>query len=203
MAGKNYPRKPVKWATTGQVAYIKRLLTQNKLYDGEYDRLWKLLAMHETDMLNPGDAQRITSAKADEIITWVKHDIEVRGSTTTVARASSTPSATPGVYRKDGEIYVVVPNKAGTRVYAKKLVESPPRMTENGEVVDFELEYVRGVVFNLTEDDKMKLADAKDLIIKYGRCIKCKRTLKNAKTLQTAEDTGILVGPVCRKYFAA
>jgi len=102
---------------------------------------------------------------------------------------------TMGVFRKDGHIYVVKPNKEKTRVYAKEVVESPARITENGQEVDFETVYAPGVVFKLTEDDRWDLADAKDFLTKFSRCIVCSRHLKAAKSVEQS------IGPVCAKYF--
>lgn len=104
-------------------------------------------------------------------------------------------SVTMGVFRKDGRIYVVKPNKEKTRVYAKEIVESPARMTENGAVVDFETRYAPGIVFKLTESDRWALADAKDFLTKFARCIVCNRHLKAAKSVESS------IGPVCAKYF--
>jgi hypothetical protein len=101
-----------------------------------------------------------------------------------------------GVFKKDGRIYVVKPNREKTRVYAKEIVESPARMTENGSVVDFEAIYRPGVVFNLTESDRWDLADAKDFLTKFSKCIVCGRSLKAAKSVASA------IGPICAKYFA-
>lgn len=105
-------------------------------------------------------------------------------------------SVTMGVFKKDGKIYVVKPNRAKTRVYAKEIVESPPRMTESGEVVDFETCYAPGVVYTLTENDRWDIADASDFLTKYSRCIVCGHSLKAAKSVAAA------IGPVCAKYFA-
>lgn len=101
-----------------------------------------------------------------------------------------------GVFRKDGHIYVVKPNKEKTRVYAKEIVESAPRMTETGEVVDFESVYRPGVVFTLTENDRWDLVEAQSLLTKYARCIVCGAHLKAAKSVAGA------IGPICAKYFA-
>jgi hypothetical protein len=101
-----------------------------------------------------------------------------------------------GVFKKDGAIYVVKPNKQKTRVYAKEIVAGPPRMTENGEVVDFEARYAPGVVYKLTEGDRWDMADARDFLTKFSRCIVCNRHLKAAESV--AND----IGPVCAKYFA-
>jgi hypothetical protein len=105
-------------------------------------------------------------------------------------------TVTMGVFKKDGHIYVVKPNKEKTRVYAKEIVESPARMTENGAVADFTTVYRAGVIFSLTEADRWDLADAKDFLTKFARCIVCGRHLKAAKSVAGS------IGPVCAKYFA-
>jgi len=104
-------------------------------------------------------------------------------------------SVTMGVFRKDDRVYVVKPNREKTRVYAKEIVASQPRMTENGEVVDFEAVYRPGVIFDLTEADRLDLEDAKDWLTKFSKCIVCGRHLKAAKSVAGA------IGPVCAKYF--
>jgi len=101
-----------------------------------------------------------------------------------------------GVFRKaDGRIFVVKPNRDKTRVYAKEIVESPPRMTEAGEVRDFEAVYRAGAVYDLTEAERWDLAEAKDFLTRYARCIVCGAHLKAAKSVAGA------IGPVCAKYF--
>jgi hypothetical protein len=127
------------------------------------------------------------------------------------ARGAGDQSAlVPGVYRRNGEVYVVKGNKAYTawrkhnptgprpaeaRLYAKRLAESPPRVTEAGTVVSFELVYAPGVIYDLAPADRLPLADAEHLTARYGRCIACGSPLKAAKSVREA------IGPVCRKYF--
>jgi NADH pyrophosphatase NudC (nudix superfamily) len=101
-----------------------------------------------------------------------------------------------GVFRKNGRIYVVKPNKEKTRVYAKEIIESPPRITEAGAVVDFESVYRAGAVYDLSESDRWQLADAREFLTKYARCIVCGAHLKSAKSVAGA------IGPVCARYFA-
>lgn len=114
----------------------------------------------------------------------------------TVAAADNKPvTVTMGVFKKDDRIYVVKPNKEKTRVYAKEIVESPARMTESGLKVDFETRYAPGIVFKLTEADRWDLADAKDFLTKFSRCIVCGRHLKAAKSVERS------IGPVCAGYF--
>ena len=93
-------------------------------------------------------------------------------------------------------LFALSKRREHTRVYAKEIVESPPRMTENGEVVDFETHYAPGIVFKLTENDRWQFADAKDFLTKFSRCIVCGRHLKAAASVAAA------IGPVCAKYFA-
>lgn len=104
-------------------------------------------------------------------------------------------AVTMGVFRKAGRIYVVKPNKEKTRCYAKEIIESAPRMTEAGAVVDFESVYRSGMVYNLTEADRWPLAEAAEFLTKYARCIVCGRHLKAAKSVATS------IGPICSKYF--
>jgi hypothetical protein len=111
-------------------------------------------------------------------------------------RPKSEVTVTMGVFRKDNRVYVVKPNKDKTRCYAKEIVESPARMTENGEVVDFEAIYRPGMIYKLSESDRWDLADAADFLTKYSKCIVCSRSLKAAKSVAGA------IGPVCAKYFA-
>lgn len=110
----------------------------------------------------------------------------------------STPAVTqPGVYEKDGIVYVVKFNKEKTALYAKQIRElNSTRITEAGTVVEIEFDYVAGAVYRLTPDDKMPLDRAKEYTIRYGRCIVCGRDLKKAESVERG------IGPVCIKSFA-
>jgi hypothetical protein len=121
---------------------------------------------------------------------------EVASNNSVPATSNGTVSVTMGVFKKDGRIYVVKPNRERTRVYAKEIVESPARMTENGLVADFTTVYSPGIVFKLTEADRWQLADAKDFLTRFAKCIVCGRHLKAAKSVAGS------IGPVCAKYFA-
>lgn len=128
----------------------------------------------------------------------LEQSAEARAASMPVVDASENKSVsvTAGVFKKDGRIYVVKPNKLKTRVYAKEIIESPARMTEAGAVADFTTVYRAGVVFQLTEADRWNLADAKDFLTKFSKCIVCGRHLKAAKSVAGS------IGPVCAKYFA-
>lgn len=103
----------------------------------------------------------------------------------------------PGVYElPTGEIYVVKLNREGSRTYAKRLVESPSeRVTESGKVVDFDFEYEASAIYKIRPEHLMNVGRAKDLMIRYSRCIVCGRRLKVAESVERG------IGPVCIKYF--
>ncbi len=102
----------------------------------------------------------------------------------------------PGVYELDGVAYVVKPNREGTRLYAKKIVEiGGTRVTDAGTYVNVEFEYEPGAVYRLAAEHKMDYDRAHELTLRYGKCIACSRVLKAAQSV----DDGI--GPVCKKKF--
>lgn len=103
----------------------------------------------------------------------------------------------PGVYElPSGEIYVVKANQEGTRCYAKRLIEtSSPRLTDNGQLVTFDFVYERGAIWKIKPENRMHIDRAKDLMIRYARCIVCGRHLKVAESVERG------IGPVCIKYF--
>jgi hypothetical protein len=112
-------------------------------------------------------------------------------------QAPVTPVTDPGVYENAEGIFVVKPNQAKTRLYAKKLVEiNGERLMESGDVVQIEFEYAPGAIFRLHAEDKMNFEKAKALTIRYGRCICCGRRLKAAQSVERG------IGPVCRRYFS-
>jgi hypothetical protein len=200
--------RAARYATQPQIDLLTRILAENELYTGHYDRLWKMLEVHEVDVRTPGDGTRMTFQTASDAIDWVKAQV-ARLRAERPAPAASQPSTTPhqfvtmGLFEKDGTVYLVQPNKAGTRVYAKRLVESPPRYTAAGEVVDFDYEFDPGAIYKLTEADRMTVERAMYYAVRYGKCMKCKKVLKAAKTVQTVAETGLMLGPVCRKYLVA
>lgn len=111
-------------------------------------------------------------------------------------KAKTVGVTEPGVYEKDGEVFVVKPTRDKQRLYAKRLVEiGGHRLTEAGDVVEIEFEYAKGVIYALSPEDKMPLDRAKALTIRYGRCIVCGLPLKDAKSVERG------IGPVCIKSF--
>src|SRR5438132_2374593 len=106
------------------------------------------------------------------------------------------PTVAPGVYERDGQVYVVKMNREKTRSYAKRLVQiGGERLVESGAHRKFDFEYDKGAIYRLTEGDRMPLDRAKDLMVRYGRCINCGRFLKAAVSVERG------IGPVCIKAF--
>lgn len=103
-----------------------------------------------------------------------------------------------GIYEQDGTLYAVRPNRARTARYALEIQRtSTGRILESGEEVNLEFEYAPGVVNRLTDSDRVSLARAEELSLRFGRCVCCGQGLKVAESVRRG------VGPVCaRRYFA-
>ena len=104
-----------------------------------------------------------------------------------------------GVYRRNGEVFVVKFNQKKTNKYVKRLVEltgSARWLNDEDEHVPIEFEYAPGMLAQLRPEDQLSLEEAKPLIIRYGRCLFCGLRLKAAKSVERS------VGPVCIKRYA-
>jgi hypothetical protein len=113
-------------------------------------------------------------------------------------------SVTMGVFKFEGDIYVVRPSRKHyqhKRLVAMRLVESAPRMTHAGTVIPFDLREAYSVIYKLTEDMRLTLADANEISAKYSRCMCCARDLYAAETIALCEKTGLWVGPDCRENY--
>jgi len=112
-----------------------------------------------------------------------------------------TQSGLPiGVYRRNGEIFVVKYNQAKTNKYVKRLVEltgSARRLNDEDEHVPIDFVYAPGALATLRPEDQMSLEEAKPFIIRYGRCLFCGLFLKAATSVERG------VGPVCIKRYRA
>lgn len=133
--------------------------------------------------------------KVSGMIDWLKARPR---DTTEVREVQRTANANPdalqvGVYRREGEVYVVRWNKAKTHKYALRAVESSPRLTEAGTVIDVDFEYERGAIFHLLPEHRLSQDEAAALSVRYGKCIMCARKLKVAKSVER------MMGPVCWK----
>lgn len=105
-------------------------------------------------------------------------------------------SVGPGLYQRNGDIYLVKLNREKTHVYAKRLVPiSGTRVTESDEDIKADWEYQPGFLQLLRPEDKMTLEQAEPFMIRYTHCIICGRFLKAATSVRQS------IGPVCIKMF--
>lgn len=88
-----------------------------------------------------------------------------------------------GVYELDGKVYVVVPNKSKTAVYAK--------VWNQGY-----LEYAPGIIYRLHPCHKTSLERGREISRAIGACCRCGRTLTDPNSVEAG------IGPVCATYFA-
>lgn len=132
--------------------------------------------------------------QASDTIDWLK------GQPKKVSKATGPVAPVelvkPGVYMHEGQIVVVKPTKDKKRSYALRLVETPDRLNEKGEVVPFEMVYVKGLIQQLQACEQMTLEAASSFLTRFGHCIACGRSLKAAKSV------ALSVGTVCIKKFA-
>jgi hypothetical protein len=110
-----------------------------------------------------------------------------------VSTDTGTVTARVGVYQLDGRTYVVRKARGSDRLYALELVSAPARVMESGEVRNLELEYRKGMIYQLADVHRMPAVEVERVSRLYGRCIQCGATLKAAKSVQRA------IGPVCWK----
>lgn len=95
----------------------------------------------------------------------------------------------PGMYQVGDEVFQVVFNGAGTRLYAKKLVAT----YVSGQVHRLDFEYSKGDIYRLEPTHRMTAADVAKLGKLTGFCWVCRRELKTTKSITAG------IGPVCAK----
>ena len=170
--------------TARQVSYIRDLIATRVMLVTDRARLLGLLDC-------PGNGQ--DTRWASDVIAWLLRRDKL-------AQPISVPAASPeklviGVYRRDGQLYVVRPTRA-QHLAAYRVVEiGGQRVTQVGETVGFELRYARGMMAELHMADRLPLEAAEKLMIRYGRCVCCSRPLKDATSVKNG------IGPVCAKRF--
>ena len=168
-------------ASGKQVAFIERLAAE-RAYENHEGVSGANSALRETGILDIREASRVI----DYLLTAPR-------------RPEASPVAadlTTGVYEVNGEVFVVKPNREGTRLYAKKLIEiRGSRLNDEGDIVKIEFEYAPGAVKRIRPEHRMSVERASELTIRYGRCINCGRRLKDATSVLRG------IGPVCVKAF--
>lgn len=104
-----------------------------------------------------------------------------------------------GVYvMPDGAVVKVQANREKTKTYAKRWtpIKHLDRLMEAGQHEHGEYLYEAGLVQEVARvGRKMTLAEAKAHSVRYGRCVRCGRTLTDGKSVEQG------MGPVCIRYF--
>lgn len=178
---------PAKLATPSQVSYLKDLTRDRLVPEQHAGRLAQLLSSHEIG------TKHLERQLASDTIAWL---LKLPMRSVTENPVVKAPLVM-GVYQHDEQLFVIKPRKDKTRLYAMRVEQSAPRLTEKGEVVDFELVFAPGMMKVLTPDERLTMLQAENLLIRFERCINCHRHLKAAKSV--AEG----IGPVCSaKMFA-
>jgi hypothetical protein len=150
-------------------------------------------------------------ATANERVAFLQREVDERrlskwGAMDVIDRLKRAPVDTddagtgalqPGVYRRNGTIYVVKLNRAKTALHSRRLVEiGGRRLNAADDVVHIEFQYDPGALAGLKPEHWLTLEEAKPFIIRYGKCIFCNTALKDATSVERG------VGPVCFKRFA-
>lgn len=177
--------------TEKQIAFVRKLAVE-KIYPRlGADRAARIVRLEQ---MLPTMTKRAATALIGDLIVATSDRTPVIKDVQEVAF-----TLTPGVYEVNGEIFNVKFNRAKTNLYAQRFVERPnvERLTEANTVVHIEFEYAPGVVRRLRPHHKMSIERARELTIRYGRCLACGRRLKNAESVERG------IGPVCRKAFSS
>lgn len=170
--------------TQAQLNYLRSLLDKRPAY---------------RDVMNLWDEHlvKLTKAEASKLIETIKVECPNAEAAPEAPKSDEELAATVGVYvLPDGTIAQVKPNKAKTRLYAKRWVNiNGERLTLSDEHVKGEWAYAPGLIKQCEEQYRMTLEQAKRFILVYGQCCRCGRKLKAAKSVEAG------IGPVCIKYF--
>lgn len=153
------------------------------------ERLFDLTGNHE--IFDPESDKVVTSREAGNVIDWLK---ELPRKQSIVAQ----PQVGPGMYENEDGVFIVKRTQDKQRLYAKRMIEiTGDRLNHADRYVKIEFEYAPGAIRTLRPEHKMSLEHAKELSLRYGKCIVCGHGLKAAKSVER------LIGPVCIKSFAA
>lgn len=102
-------------------------------------------------------------------------------------KQSDAPTAQPGYYVSGGEVYVVVANKAGTGVYAKRLC------IEGDKFKTAKWRYAPGIAASVATLSPLSIEEAAALGHMHGICVVCAKRLTDPESVQRG------IGPVCIK----
>lgn len=171
---------PQKLATAKQVDYLLALVSQvvtaEQQVDPDNGPEAALVIEQRIDEALP----TLTTKTASEAIDDIKARLAYLRAKGHVAAAKDPAVTEPGFYTHDGDVYVVVENKAKTNAYAKRMNLATGRW-----------EYAPGVVKRLT--DRLTIEQAAALGHLHGRCVCCGAELSDPESVERG------IGPVCAK----
>jgi hypothetical protein len=176
--------------TTGQGKFINDLLAQKDIpsSDGFNGRYLERVNAHK-------NGYTLTTAEASGLIDWLLQLRKKPVTTGPIATANGVEAE--GVYVVDSVIVKMKRSKQSQRLYAMRLVEiGGRRLTEADTVINFEWEYAPALTNSVKLEDKMTTEQAKEFGIRYGKCMRCGRRLKDATSVERA------IGPICFQWFA-
>lgn len=187
-------------ATPRMIALLAELANERDIPEDARERLLEAIKRND----DPNDSYRMGFDRARTSISWFFRKTqprpgvvpsriqampksEARNLTPATRAMKRDPATLPteGVFRKGGEIYVIVPTRTEGRHKAKRLVKSPKRLTSSGETVDFDYVDAPGVIWALYEEDRLPVDEIREMLIQYRVCIYpgCYRTLRAAKSV--------------------
>lgn len=172
-------------ATEKQLAYLK-----------------SLMGSHDIGM-DPEDADLMYSLWADSGA-LTKGFVSDRINEYKACPKRERKQAGPGYYEYEGDLYVVVENKAKTRTYAKKLVGEPIYMSSDEPGWEFDstpkrtdwrwdFEAAKGIASRLADATPLTEEAAAKWGHLHGRCFKCLKPLTDPESVKRG------YGPVCAK----
>ena len=109
----------------------------------------------------------------------------VKGRPTVGARPNA-PTARPGLYVRDGEVFKVTESKRNPGQFVAKLIGTMERGHRKAT-------FIRGMVWKLTDDQRMTPEQAKAYGDKFGQCVNCGKALNDPASVKLG------MGPVCHK----
>ena len=104
----------------------------------------------------------------------------------TVGERPKAPTARPGLYVRNGEVFKVTESKRNPGQYVAKLIGTMDRGHRKAT-------FVKGMVWKLTEDERMSAEQAKAYGDKFGQCVNCGKALNDPASVKLG------MGPVCHK----
>lgn len=151
------------YATPAQKSYIDSLLIRSGL------------SAHDARLPLPVSAS-LTTVGASVLIQFLK--------TLEPVAPKRVAVDAEGVYRRGNIIYRVKRSRQTGNLYA---------MTLNMDSTEKIFRYEKGAIYQISQSDRLTLAQAKDIGHSYGFCVVCGRLLTDERSVRQG------IGPVCAK----